>query len=60
LPANLSAAAAVLTVTASADASHTQDVVFDIAPGDARNGSYTVFATNGSRQVLTLDFDNMA
>ncbi|MEJ8811879.1 hypothetical protein WKW77_12435 [Variovorax ureilyticus] len=58
--ANLSAAAAVLTVGASTDASHARDVVFDIAPGDARNGSYKVFATNGSRLTLTLDFDNMA
>ncbi len=58
--ANLSATAATLTLNASADASRTRDLVFDVAAGDARNGSYKVFATNGSRQALTLDFNNMA
>lgn len=58
--ANLSASSATLVLNASADASHTQDVAFDIAPGNAGNGSYQGFAANGSRPVLALDFDNMA
>lgn len=49
-----------VTAKASANAALTKDAVFKVAPGDARNAQYRVFATNGSKQTLTLDFDTMS
>ena len=42
---------------ASANASLTRDIVLKIAPGDARNGEYRVYATSGLQLKLRLDFD---
>lgn len=60
--ANETTAASVFTVTAKASANSAQvkDVVFNVSPGDARNQSYKVFATNGSQQTLALNFDTMS
>lgn len=33
------------------------DINFEVAGGDARNGSYSAYATNGTRQTLALNFD---
>lgn len=33
---------------------------FVVGAGDARNGSYTVFAANGTRQTLALNFDGLS
>ena len=45
------------TVKASAGTTLSATTVFSVAAADARNGSYKVFATNGTRQTLTLNFD---
>ena len=59
---NETASAATYTVTASAsaDASSTRSLQFAVSGGDARNGSYKAFATNGTRQTLALNFDTGA
>jgi len=59
---NSTTAASVLTVSAKAtsNAALTKDAVFNVGPGDARNGSYKVFATNGTRQALALNFDTLS
>lgn len=44
-------------LTASASGGRTKTVDFLVQPGDARNGDYTVFAANGSRQKLRIDYD---
>lgn len=38
-------------------AGSTRDFSFEVAAGDARNGSYSAYATNGTRQTLALNFD---
>ncbi|PBI94990.1 hypothetical protein BKP43_07900 [Variovorax boronicumulans] len=43
-------------VTARA-ANNAWDINFEVAGGDARNGSYSAFATNGTRQTVALNFD---
>lgn len=60
--ANETAAASVFTVTAKASANSAQvkDTVFNVSAGDARNAKYKVFATNGTRQALSLNFDTMS
>lgn len=59
--ANTSGAASTLTVSAkaAANSASTQNAVFSVGAGDARNGSYKVFAGNGTRNTLALDFDSM-
>ncbi len=59
---NSTTASAVLTVSgkATSNAALTKDAVFNVAAGDARNGTYKVFAANGTRQALALNFDTMA
>ncbi len=56
---NNTTAAAVFTVSAkaSADAAQVKDAVFNVSAGNASNGTYSVFATNGTRQKLALNFD---
>lgn len=56
---NETSSAATYTVRASAgaDAASTRSLQFVVAAGDARNGSYKAFATNGTRQTLALNFD---
>lgn len=44
-------------LTASASGGRTKTVDFLVQTGDYRNGDYTVFAANGSRQKLSIDFD---
>ena len=44
-------------LTASASGGRTKTVDFLVQTGDYRNGDYTVFAANGSRQTLSIDFD---
>lgn len=44
-------------LTASASDGRTKTVDFLVQPGDARNSDYTVFAANGSRQKLSIDYD---
>ena len=53
------AAASTLTLKASAggDAVQNKTLTFTLPAGDTRNGSYRVYATNGSRAKLSLDFD---
>ncbi|MBN8756673.1 MULTISPECIES: hypothetical protein [Variovorax] len=59
---NSTTAAGVLTISAkaSSNAALTKDAVFKVSAGDARNGSYKVFASNGTRQALALNFDTMS
>jgi len=58
---NGTSAFATFTVSAkaTADASLTKDTVFAVRPADVRNAEYRVFASNGSKQVLVLNFDTM-
>lgn len=49
-----------VSAKASANAALTKDAVFKIAGGDARNAQYRVYATNGSKQTLALNFDTMS
>ncbi|WP_157610084.1 hypothetical protein [Variovorax sp. Root434] len=60
--ANETTAASMFTVTAKASANSAQvkDIVFNVSAGDTRNGRYKVFATNGTRQTLALNFDTMS
>jgi hypothetical protein len=53
------AAASTLTLKASAgsDAVLNKTLTFTLPAGDPRNGSYKVYATNGSRAKLGLNFD---
>jgi hypothetical protein len=44
-------------LTASASGGRTKTVDFSVQTGDYRNGDYVVFAANGSRQTLSIDFD---
>lgn len=53
---NGSTQAKAFKVTARA-ASSAWDINFQIAGGDARNGSYSAYATNGTRQTVALNFD---
>lgn len=59
---NSTTASSVLTVSAKAtsNAALTKDAVFIVSAGDARNGSYKVFAANGTRQALALNFDTLS
>ncbi|MET3442072.1 hypothetical protein ABIC94_002853 [Variovorax paradoxus] len=59
---NTTGAAGVLTVSAkaTANAAFIKDVVFNVAAGDARNGIYKVFSTNGTKPTLSLNFDTMS
>jgi hypothetical protein len=54
---NTLAATALYTVTASVGSTLSATAVFSVAAADARNGSYKVFATNGTQQTLTLNVD---
>jgi len=60
--ANSNTATSVFTVTAkvTGNAAVSKDTVFNVSGGDARNGTYQVFASNGTKQALTLNFDTMA
>jgi hypothetical protein len=51
----------VFTVSAkaTANAALIKDVVFNVAAGDARNGTYRVFSANGTKPTLSLNFDTM-
>lgn len=44
-------------VTASTSGGRTKTVDFLVQTGDYRNGDYVVFAANGSRQALSINFD---
>lgn len=44
-------------VTARATDGSTQAIKFSVQPVDQGNGDYMVFAANGSRQTLSIDFD---
>lgn len=44
-------------LTASASGGRTKTVDFLVQTGDYRNGEYLVFAANGSRQTLNINFD---
>ncbi len=59
---NTTTVATTYTVTAkaSANAALVKDTVLNIAAGDARNGVYKVFASNGAKPTLALDFDAMS
>lgn len=48
---------ALYTVKASVGTTLSATAVFSVAAADARNGSYKVFATNGTQQTLTLNVD---
>ena len=48
---------ALYTVKASVGTTLSASAVFSVAAADARNGSYKVFATNGTQQTLTLNVD---
>lgn len=52
----------LLTLKASAgsDAALNKTLTFQLAAGDPRNGTYKVFATNGTRQTLALNFDTLS
>jgi hypothetical protein len=52
----------VFTVTAKAsdNSALTKDTVFNVSGADARNGTYKVFASNGTKQTLALNFDTMS
>lgn len=54
-PGALMAGAYQLTATASDG--RTKGVDFTVQTGDYRNGDYTVFAANGTRQTLSIDYD---
>lgn len=58
---NNTSAASVLTLSAKAtgNAALTIDTVFNVGAGDARNGSYKVYSSNGSRDTLALNFDTL-
>jgi hypothetical protein len=47
----------IVTASGGSGASGVQPSTFRVAGGDARNGTYAVFATNGTRQTLALNFD---
>jgi hypothetical protein len=47
-------------LTASASGGRTKTVDFLVQPRDSRSGDYTVFAANGSRQKLSIDYDEAA
>ncbi|SCX44156.1 hypothetical protein [Variovorax sp. EL159] len=55
-------ATSVFTVSAKPTDPNTlsKDTVFNVSGGDARNGSYKVFAANGTKQTLALNFDTMS
>jgi hypothetical protein len=48
---------ALYTVKASVGTTLSATAIFSVAAADARNGSYKVFATNGTQQTLTLNVD---
>jgi len=48
-----------LTVSATASNGLSASINLVVAAGDARNGNYTVFAANGTRQTLALDFNGL-
>lgn len=48
-----------LTVRATAANGLSASINLVVAAGDTRNGSYTVFAANGTRQTLALDFNGL-
>ena len=55
-----SPAAYAVKAAAAVDATQIQTVTFNVAAGDARNGNFQVFASNGSKQRLSLNFDLMS
>lgn len=44
-------------LVASASGDRSKELNFVVQTGDYRNGDYLVFAANGSRQMLSIDFD---
>lgn len=44
-------------LVADASGGRTKEVNFVVRTGDYRNGDYMVYAANGSRQTLSIDFD---
>lgn len=60
--ANSNTATSVFTVTAKVTGNNavSKDTVFNVSGGDARNGTYKVFAANGTKQSLALNFDTMS
>lgn len=46
-----------LDVSAGSDAVQKKRLTFAVPAGDVRNGNYKVYASNGSRYTLALDFD---
>ncbi|QHI97742.1 hypothetical protein GT347_06905 [Xylophilus rhododendri] len=56
---NGTTSAVTYTVTATSvnGSGNTKAVVLKVGAGDSRNGSYSVFATNGSNQKLAINFD---
>jgi len=59
---NTTVAQGSFTVSAKAASNPvlSKDVVFDVAPGDVRNATYKVFASNGTKPSLALNFDTMS
>lgn len=55
-------ATSVFTVSAkvTGNSALSKDTVFNVSGGDARNGNYKVFASNGTKQTLALNFDTMS
>jgi hypothetical protein len=56
---NQTTSPATYSVVASTSTS-SKSLQFVVAAGDARNGSYSAFSTNGTRQTLALNFDTSA
>lgn len=54
---NTLTATALYTVKASVGSTLSATAIFSVAAADTRNGSYKVFATNGTQQTLTLNVD---
>lgn len=46
-----------LDVSAGSDSTQKKRLTFVVPSGDVRNGNYKVYASNGSRYTLALDFD---
>ncbi|MDQ0045133.1 hypothetical protein [Variovorax boronicumulans] len=55
--ANSGATDGSFKLVASASSDRSKELNFVVRTGDYRNGDYMVFAANGSRQTLSVDFD---
>jgi hypothetical protein len=51
------ATAMTLNASAGSGAVQNKSITFNVAAGDARNGSYKVYSASGSRATLDLNFD---